>query len=205
MRDGPLVSLAVPFPDSPWLPALVAASLCLVPSRAMGDAQVSSRLGLGGGARFVEGETRGLFDMALRAEVLFGAPGDEHVRVGPALDVRTATFDTLELAGGAAVLLPTWRGYPIVLTVGVGHAFRRDELNAPFLLTTFAWGYRSYNFHGPYGFGLMGYVSARTNLQDPRAWEIVFGVEIDLQFLVAMPAMGLRMLFKRGAPDEPKG
>jgi hypothetical protein len=177
--------------------------MLMVPRTAWADPQVSSRLALGGGARFVAQEdTRGRFDMALRSEVLFGAPGDEHVRIGPAIDVRTASFDTLELAGGAALLLPTWRGYPLVLTLGVGHAFRRLERDAPFLLATLAWGYRSYNFHGPYGFGLMGYVSTRTNLQDPRAWEIVAGVEIDLQFLIAMPIMALRNLFKRGPPDE---
>jgi hypothetical protein len=173
------------------------------PGVASADPQVSSRLALGGGARFVEAEsTRGLFDMALRSEVLFGRPGDEHVRIGPALDVRTASFDTFEVAGGAALLIPTWRGYPLVLTLGVGHALRRGEPDAPFFLSTLAWGYRSYNFHGPYGFGLMGYVSTRTNLQDPRAWEITVGVEIDLQFLIAMPAMALRNLFRKGPPDE---
>lgn len=140
--------------------------------------------------------------MGLRTEVLFGRPGDEHLRIGPAVDLRTASFDTFEAAAGAAVLIPTWRGYPLVLTVGAGHALRRDEPDAPFFLSTLAWGYRSYNFHGAYGFGLMGYVSARTNVRDPRAWEIVAGVEIDLQFLVAIPAMGIRNLFRRGPPDE---
>ncbi|MFW6050272.1 MAG: hypothetical protein ACODAU_03815 [Myxococcota bacterium] len=175
-----------------------------MPASAAAEPQVSSRLGVGGGARWADGDTDGLFDMVLRAEVLFGDPGDEHVRVGPAVDLRTASFRTIEAAGGAALLLPTWRGYPIVLTAGVGWAERRGAPDTPIFAGTFAWGYRSYNFHGAYGFGLMGYVTARTDLIDPHGWEIVAGVEIDLEFLVALPAMGIRMLFDRGAPDEPE-
>lgn len=172
--------------DEPWTP------------------QWSARLALGGGARFPAGQgTQGLFETGIRSELLFGKPGDEHARIGPALDVRTADFDTIETTGGLGVLLPTWRGYPIVLTATAGWAERKGRDNAVFA-GTFAWGYRSYNFHGAYGFGLMGYVTARTDLIDPHGWEIVAGVEIDLEFLVALPAMGIRMLFDRGAPDEPE-
>lgn len=178
--------------------------LCL-PSTAAAEPQVSARLALGGGARFVDDDTDGLFDMALRSEVLFGAPGEGHLRAGPALDLRTATFRTIEAAGGGSLLIPTWPGYPIVLTVGAGWAARRDAPDSPFFLGTLAWGYRSYNYHGPYGFGLMAYVTARRDLTDPHGWEIVGGIEIDLEFLVAVPAMGIGMLFGRGDPDEPEG
>lgn len=174
------------------------------PGVAAAEPQVSGRLALGGGARFVEGDTDGLFDMALRSEVLFGGAGDEHVRVGPAVDIRTATFRTLEAAAGAALLLPTWRGYPIVLTAGAGWAGRRDQNDSPIFVGTFAWGYRSYNYHGVYGLGLMGYVTARADLAAPHGWEILGGIEIDLEFLIALPAMGIRMLFSGGDPDEPE-
>jgi len=186
------------------LVAVALGAALAVPHRAAAEPQVSARLNLGGGARFVDGGHKGLFDMGLRSEVLFGAPGDEHVRVGPALDIRTATFRTIEAAAGGALLLPTWRGYPIVLTVGAGWAARRHAADSPIFVGTLAWGYRSYNFHGPYGFGLMGYVSARADLGDPHGWEIVAGVEIDLEFLVALPVMGIRMLFQHGKPDEPE-
>lgn len=174
------------------------------PGVAAAEPQVSSRLALGGGARFVEDDTDGLFDMALRSEVLFGGAGDEHVRVGPAVDIRTATFRTLEAAAGAALLLPTWRGYPIVVTTGAGWAARRDQEDSPIFVGTVAWGYRSYNYHGVYGLGLMGYVTARADLAAPHGWEIVGGIEIDLEFLIAVPAMGIRTLFSRGDPDEPE-
>lgn len=180
------------------------AMLLAVPPLARAEPQVSARLNLGGGARFEHGDARGLFDMGLRSEVLFGAPGDEHARFGPAVDIRTATFRTIEAAAGAALLVPTWRGYPIVLTTAVGWAARRHDQSSPVFVGTLAWGYRSYNFHGPYGFGLMGYVSGRADLGAPHGWEIIGGVEIDLEFLVAVPVMSMRMMFQRGKPDEPQ-
>lgn len=171
--------------DEPWTP------------------QWSARLVVGGGARFPEGQgTQGLFETGVRSELLFGKPGDEHARIGPALDIRTANFDTIETTGGLGVLLPTWRGYPIVLTATAGWAERRGRDNAVFA-GTFAWGYRSYDFHDFYGLGLQAYVSSRVDLTEPRGWEITGGVEIDLEALVVIPAGFFKMLFSRGDPDEP--
>lgn len=138
-------------------------------------------------------------------EVLFGAPGDEHVRVGPALDLRTAEFDTAEGAIGAAILLPLVRGYPAVLTAAVGWAKRRDPVeDGPIFVGTLAWGYRSYNFHAPYQIGMNLFVSSRVHLDEPGRWEVTAGIEIDLEVLVAIPAMFIINLFRRGPPDEPE-
>lgn len=177
------------------------------PGRAHADEwtpQWSARLALGGGARFPEGQgTDGLFEMALRSELLFGAAGEGHARIGPALDLRTADFDTIEAVGGAGLLLPTWPGYPIVLTAMAGWAERRGP-DRPIFAGTFAWGYRGYDYHDSYGLGLQAYASGRVDLDEPRAWEITFGVEIDLELLVVVPIGFLSMLFEKGDPDEPQ-
>lgn len=170
---------------------------------ALADAQVSSRYGLGFGSPMGELERDFLYENLLRMEVLFGAPGDEHARIGPALDLRTANFDTAEAAVGVAVLLPLARGYPLVLTAALGWAKRRDPIeDGPIFVGTLAWGYRSYNFHARYQIGLHVYVSSRVHLDDPSRWEMTGGIEIDLQPMIAIPAMFVINAFRGGPPDE---
>lgn len=168
------------------------------------DAQVSSRYALGFGSTMGELPREFLFENVLRLEILFGAPGDEHARIGPALDLRTADYDTAEAAIGAAVLLPIARGYPFILTAALGYAKRRDPVkDGAFLLGTLAWGYRSYNFHSRYQIGLHVFVSARVHMDDYSHWEITGGIEIDLQGMIGIPAMFVINAFRGGAPDEP--
>ena len=179
--------------------ALAAAS----PSQAHADGQVSARYGWGFGSPMGDLQRSFLWENTLRMEVLFGAPGDEHARIGPALDLRTAEFDTAEAALGAAVLLPIARGYPITLTAALGWAVRRDPVqDGAIFVGTIGWGYRSYNFHAPYQIGLNVFVTSRVHLDDPSRWEITAGIEIDLEVLVAIPAMFIVNLFRRGEPDE---
>ncbi len=182
---------------------LGAVLLALVPATVQADLQASVRYGFGLGGTSAPEPPGLLIESTLRSELLFGAPGDEHVRVGPAIDLRTNRFRTFEAAAGLAVLLPIARGFPIVLTAGAGYGWRRQQPNAPFLLGTLAWGYRSYNFHSPYGLGLQLYVSARVGL-DPSHYEITAGIEIDLEALVVIPGAFLISLFRRGPPDEPE-
>lgn len=148
-------------------------------------------------------DTRLRLEQTLRTEVLFGKAGDEHFRLGPALDLRFQRFDSAELAGGLAVLFPIARGYPIVLTAAAGYAVRaQPETDGGFLLGTLAWGYRSYNFHSFYGLGLQLYVSTRVHMDDFSRYEITAGIEIDLAAM-AIPVMFLIGLFRGGSPDEP--
>ena len=150
-------------------------------------------------------DTRLQLEQTLRTELLFGKPGDERFRVGPALDLRFQRFDTVEVAGGLAVLLPIARGYPLVVTAAAGYAARaQPQTDGGFFMGTVAWGYRSYNFHSFYGLGLQIYVSTRVHMDDLSHYEITAGIEIDLAALFVIPAMFLISLFRGGAPDEPE-
>ena len=186
------------------------AALCACTPAAQASPQFSGRIGFGFGAALGDLDKEFLFEMLLRGEVLFGAPGDEHVRVGPALDLRTVDISTFEAALGATILLPIARGYPITLTAAAGYAFRADGLqsrgfpitNGPIAVATLTWGYRSYDFHNVYGAALQVFVSARVHLDDVSRFEITAGIEVDLEYLVLIPALFFRMLTKKGDPDE---
>jgi hypothetical protein len=173
------------------------------PATAAADAQWSARQAMGGGAALGEQDHHPVFDLAWRSELLFGARGDQYPRTGPAIEIRTETFDSIELASGPALLIPTWRGFPIVLTALAGYAFRDGPDDAPIGVGTFAWGYRGYDHHGFYGLGLMAYVTTRFDLDEPSRWQITFGIEVDLEILFVVPILALKMLFTRGDPDEP--
>ena len=173
--------------------------------------QWSARYGFGvGAASAAMGadlllDTRLQLEQTLRTEILFGRPGDEHFRVGPAFDLRFQRFDSAEIAAGLAVLVPIARGYPLVLTAAAGYATRaQPQTDGGFFMGTVAWGYRSYNFHSFYGLGLQLYVSTRVHLEDRSHYEITAGIEIDLATLFVIPAMFVISLFRGGAPDEPE-
>ncbi len=184
--------------------ALFGALLFAIPNTALADAQISARLVTGLGSSLGSLDRELLIDTGLRSEVMFGAPGDEHFRVGPALDIRTADFHTLEGSLGAAVLLPIVRGFPIVLSASAGYAFRRDpQASGAIFVGTLAWGYRSYDFHGTYGLAFQVYCSARVHLNEPSRYEVTAGIELDLEILVGVPYAFFRSLARRGRPEEP--
>jgi hypothetical protein len=147
-----------------------------------------------------------IMETALRADFLWGKPGDEHFRIGPAVDLRSATFHTIEAGAGLTILLPVYRGYPITLTATAGYALRKEELggNGLFVSNTFAWGYRSYNYHSRYGVAFNGFVSTRHHLDERKAIEITAGIELDVELAIGVPARMLIQLFRRGDPDEPE-
>jgi len=173
------------------------------PASARAELQGSVRLNVGGGVALGSMQREFLFETGYRGELLFGAPGDWSFRLGPAFEIRDIDFDTLELSGGVAALLPVVRGWPIVLTAGAGYAFRRGRFDSgPIFVGTFAWGYRSYNYHSAYGLAVAPYASARVHLDDASQWELTFGIELDLEALVGIPYAFFRSLFRRGPPDE---
>jgi len=181
----------------------VAASLLLAPSAARAHPQISARLLTGGGWDARGDEGRALFELGLRSEVLFGPARSGAPRLGPAVDLRTGAFETLEAAGGLAVLLPVWTGYPVVLTGAAGWASRPGEDDGAIAVATLAWGYRSYDHHDAYGFGVHLYAGARFDVEDAARWQITGGVEIDLEPLVVIPAIFVWELLTEGDPDEP--
>jgi len=180
------------------------------PAMAPPVAQWSVRYGFGVGAASAAMaddfalDSRLLLEQTLRTEVLFGKAGDEHFRIGPAVDLRFQRFETAEIAGGLSVLFPIARGYPLVLTAAAGYAARaQPQTDGAFFMGTLAWGYRSYNFHSFYGLGLQIYVSTRVHMDDLARYEITAGIEIDLAAMFVIPAMFLIGLFRGGPPDEP--
>ena len=183
--------------------ALFVGLLASSPGVARAEVQVSTRLFAGCGAALGTMEREFLFELGLRGEVLFGAPGDWNFRIGPAFELREVDFDTFEFTAGVAGLLPVVRGWPIVLTAAGGYALRRGRFDSgPVFVGTFAWGYRSYNYHSAYGLAVAPYASARVQLEDASQWELMFGVEIDLEALVGIPYAFFRSLAHRGPPDE---
>ncbi|MDH5490708.1 MAG: hypothetical protein OEY14_01915 [Myxococcales bacterium] len=180
--------------------ALLALSLQASPAAA--GPQWSARFGQGGGSRTWDPEF--LWELQLRSELLFGAPGDEHLRIGPALELRSVDVETFEVGAGLALLLPVVRGFPIVLSALGGYGWRSEpDASGLFLVTTLAWGYRSYDWHGSYALALQPYLSGRMRLDDPRHWEITLGVELDLEGILLIPILALRMLLSGDDPDEP--
>jgi len=112
-----------------------------------------------------------------------------------------------EAAAGAALLVPIASAFPLVLTGGVGWASRPGDADGAFGLATLAWGLRSYNYQAWYGYALQLYASARAGLEGggDRDVEITAGVEIDLLFLVVIPALFIgQWAFGGGDPDEPE-
>lgn len=188
------------------------AALVGVPSAARADAQISVRLGAGGGAALVRGRrTEGFFESHLVADVLFGPRLADEVRVGPSLELRTNDFATAEVTLGGSVLLPIAPALPIVLTAALGYASRRDDALAGaevegadgvFGLARVAFGYRPYDYFSRYAYGLQLYVDARRSVTGPERWELSGGIEVDLEFAFVIPVLFVVMWLSGGDPDE---
>lgn len=166
----------------------------------------SARLVNGFGASIGSLERSFILETAVRGDFLWGKPGDEHFRLGPAFELRTGSFHTLEGGLGGSILLPVFRGYPIVLTSVAGYAFRKSDLGGDgfYVANTFAWGYRSYNWHSRYGVAFNGFITTRHHLDQRHAVEVTGGIEIDVELAIGIPARVLIQLFRRGPPDEPE-
>jgi hypothetical protein len=169
-------------------------------SLARADGQVSSRLMIGGGVYTVDDKWSALFDLGAHADVMFGGAEPDVVRVGPMIDLRTRTFETLEGAAGASLLLPLGEGWPLTLSAGAGYAFRIGDDGA-FALGKIAFGFRDYNYHSAYGFALELYAQTRVGIDDPIV-DLSFGVSVDLLFVFVVPTLFFLTLFEGGS-DEP--
>jgi len=170
--------------------------------------QWSGRIGGGFGARRVEGERKFVGELHLRADFLWGLPGDRAVRYGPAIEVRSANFSTIEGAFGGQLLIPTHPGWPLQLSALFGYAarfraFGEHSDHAPIFVGTAAFGYRSYNFHSRYGYAINLFASTRTDLIG-RGFEVTGGIELDLAFPALIPVRMMKMARNKRDPDEPE-
>ncbi len=171
--------------------------------------QWSSRLGQGFGSTLGSLHDEFLNEVTIRTDVLFGRPGNRRFRIGPALDLRSVDFATIEYAAGAMLLIPTHPGWPIQLSTLAGYANRSHRLDAnarsgAIFVATAAFGYRSFNYHGHYGLGINFYASGRVHLDDPSAYEITGGIELDFLLAAVVPVMMVRMAAQSEDPDEPE-
>jgi hypothetical protein len=173
------------------------------PAGARADGQLSARHVIGIGKRKAEIGDDVVFTSGLRSELMFGKPEPRAFRFGPALELRTADFLTLEGAVGAGVLLPMPGDFPFGLTGLLGYASRRRAPDGPVAIATATWGYRGYNYHHWYGYGLNVFVSGRRDLTGDDLYEITGGIEIDVMFTTIIPLLFIRTAIRGEDPDEP--
>ena len=136
--------------------------LCL-PAHSRADGQYSLRNILGVGKRTTDAGGDVIFPAGFRGEAMFGPPRHRTFRFGPALELATTDFRSLEAALGAGVLIPTG-DFAFNLNGLVGYAWRKNAPEGLMGIGTLTWGYRGYNYHSWYGYGLAAFVSARPSI-----------------------------------------
>src|SRR5687768_17225712 len=97
-----------------------------------------------------------------RGDILFGAAKPNRFRIGPAYELRTVDFFSIEGAAGGSMLIPLGvTDLPIVLTGLGGYAVRREGPETPMGIGIISWGWRGYNYHSAYGWALNVFFSGR--------------------------------------------
>ena len=153
---------------------------------ATADPQATVGLTIGGGVEDAIGPSRasGAFQLGGRASVLLLRNRGADMAVGPYVDVATASFDDLDLGGGAEWLLPVRDDLPLVLSAG---AFSRNGDGrswSPGMEGTVFFGSRSYNFHSWYGLAAGLFAQTRWIPSSPSTLDLVFGVQVDGELLL---------------------
>jgi hypothetical protein len=171
------------------------------------DVQVSSRLDVGGGVAFSP-ELEGVFDLGARVDLLVGDDRPSRVRLGPELELRTATFQSIELTLGPALLLPVSGDFTLGLVIGGGYAWRLPRALDPsrdgvVVSATLRVGYQPYDHYDPYSMGLHVYLTGRAGFLDQEAYEVILGLEVDLELIFVAPFMFLVTALSGHDPDEP--
>lgn len=180
--------------------------LAVLPTRARAqvDAQITSRLFLGGGAELpAQRDASALFDFGARAELLFGEPAASRFRLGPAIDLRTATFETFEAAGGLALLVPLGFDFALEASVAAGFAARPEGRDGGIGVLTLRAAYQPYDYFDCYSHGVAIYVTGRAGL-DGGTYELSAGVEIDFELLFAAPIVFVVTSLSAHDPQEPE-
>ena len=138
-----------------------------------------ARLAVGGGAAIWPGEARGgVFELAPRAEAWFG----DDLYLGPALEFRTANFQTAELAGGLSGGWLSDDGETgLLASLGGGYAWRRGGLDGAVVTAALGWGL----LHVDWGLAASTslYVSLRHAVTGPSRDELTAGISFGGGFL----------------------
>lgn len=211
-------------PTAPPPPALSAAAL-LAASLAFGPVaechqppprfprerphlEVTSWVALGGGA-VTQGDTaRGVFDLRVGGGFTAGVSRAEDLRLGPFIELASATFATVQAVGGVELLVgavprPLRMFYysgegTLVVRAGAGYAWRGEPPGAgasPVGSLTLAYGYRCpFSLREPsaeftdkpferaaarYMVGVRLWVNGTVDLAAAPAWQLTGGVEFE--------------------------
>lgn len=174
----------------------------LAPATTYADAQASARGALGFGKRRADVGNEFITTLNISADLLFGPPRHGTFRFGPAIEARTTDFWTLEGAGGATLLVPLPWDFSLGLTGLFGFAHRREAPDGFMGIGTVTLGYRGYNYHGWYGYGLNLFFSGRKHLGSEYLVEFTGGVEVDLAFITVIPYLAIKNWLNKGDPHE---
>jgi hypothetical protein len=160
----------------------------LVAAPALADPQMSVGLTVGVDAKNAVGPDplHGDFHLGGRGSILFLRNRGADMAIGPYVDVATASFDELDVGGGAEWLIPVRDDLPLVLSAG---AFARNGDHrswAPGMEDRVFFGSRSYNFHSVYGLAAGLFVQTRWVPESPSTLDIVIGLQLDGE-LLALP------------------
>lgn len=201
---------ARPLPHLGISTSLILLSVLVVPSaHADGlDVQVTSRLVLGGGAELPrQRDVSQLFELGARLDVLVGDDRPARVRLGPAMDLRTATFATFEGALGLSIVLPLGMDFVLGGSLLAGAAARLPGPEGPrdgaIAILTVRGGYQPYDHFDAYSMGLHLYASGRWGFYGQETWEVTAGIEIDLELIFVTPVRFILLATSGGDPDEP--
>lgn len=172
------------------------------------DVQATSRLAIGGGVEVpARRPIAALFELAVRLDVLVGDDRASRVRLGPALDLRTAGFSTFEGALGLSLILPVTGDFVLGGSVLAGAAARlsgpEGQRDAAIAIATLRGGYQPYDHFDAYSMGLHLYASGRWGFFGAESWEVTAGIEVDLELVFVTPGRFIVLALSGGDPDEP--
>ncbi len=184
------------------LSALVAGAL---PQHAQADSLTSARTYLGMGHRTADSGDKLFADLGLVADVTFGRAKPKAFRVGPAIELRTVNFQTLEAAVGPAILLPLPGELYFGLYPMIGAAVRKNAPDGMTGIGKVTFGFRAYPYNSWYGYGLNFFGSGRKALNTAKNDGLVEwagGVEVDIEFTVITPLLFMKNLITAHDPYE---
>jgi hypothetical protein len=169
---------------------LVCATAVLTPSSAGADPQANLGLTVGGVLQNAlgPGPSSGAFHFGGRGDVLFLRQRGDQMAIGPYIDAATSSLHDFDAGGGLEWLLPIRDDLPLVLSAGALCRNGEGRSWAPGAEGTVFFGSRSYNFHSWYGLAFGIFAQTRWIPSSPSVADMVFGVQIDGEFL-AMPSM----------------
>jgi hypothetical protein len=179
--------------------------------------EIASFVGVGGGGRPVGGEARAFFDLRLGYDVTLPVARDGDVRVGPFLELGSATFASFAVVGGLEAFLggtprPLRMFYyagegTLSVRLGAGWGFWSDlpqTSSSPIASVSVAYGYRApFSLREPseqmaatpghresarYMTGARLYTNATFGLRAAGIWQVSGGIEFE-------PVGAVRYLF----------